>query len=105
MMPGHNDPIRAVRDRAAGGLGSGNTLGPGEVRPESELDGSEVRHVGYLIGCPGCGEALSIPTSGPGQHWAESGNLDAGTLSFDAPLVHNACMWVGYLTQGEFIPI
>ncbi|GAA3999973.1 hypothetical protein GCM10022631_08690 [Deinococcus rubellus] len=101
------DPRRSVparRDLVEGGLGGVNVLNPGEVRPLSELAAGQPQHVGYLISCPGCGAELSIYTAGPRQFHGESGDLDARTLSFDAPITHD-CGWAGHLHLGIFVPV
>jgi len=103
------DPQRtvpAVRDRVEGGLAGPDIRQPGEMFPETCITGTGELQKGYIIFCPGCARELWIATSGPGSHWEESGDLDAGTLSITPSIWHHDdCEWHGFLRDGIFRPV
>jgi hypothetical protein len=100
--------VRAVRNRIEGGLTGADVAQPGEMWPRSTMraDAQVVRH-GYALYCPGCGSEAWIPTdpATPEISWAESGDLDAGTLTLTPSLAMRCCNWHGWLRDGVFTPV
>lgn len=98
--------VPARRDMVEGGFGGPDTHQPGEMFPETCITDTGEAQKGYIIFCPGCARELWIATTGPGAHWNESGDLDAGTLSITPSIWHHDdCEWHGHLVNGQFIPI
>ncbi|GGR39772.1 DUF6527 family protein [Deinococcus ruber] len=98
--------VRAVRNRIEGGLDGPDISQPGEMTPYIQMIDGALLPGGFTLFCPGCAERVSLPTAGPGPHWAATGDLDAGTLTLTPSIWHsNGCGWHGYLTNGVFSPV